>query len=86
MAGKHFEDFEPGDVYESASRIVSESDMRRFVDLVGVREPLFESRQFLESQTDHERWIIPGFLTLSFSLGFSALHVVVLTLYLSKVA
>jgi len=69
MDGKHFEDFAVGDEYVSDYRIVSEPDFRRFLDLAGVREPLFESRQYLRSGTDHERWIVPGFLTLSFSLG-----------------
>lgn len=69
MDGKYFEDFSAGDEYVSPWRVVSESDLRRFLDLTGVREPLFESRQFLRTRTDHDRWIVPGFLTLSFSLG-----------------
>lgn len=69
MDGKHFEDFEVGDRYESAWRYVSESDLRRFLDLAGIREPLFESRRFVDEHTDHDGWLVPGFLTMSFSLG-----------------
>lgn len=69
MEGKHFEDFAAGDEYVSGYRVVAESDFRRFLDLAGIREPLFESRQYLQSSTEHDPWIVPGFLTLSFSLG-----------------
>lgn len=69
MAGKHFEAFSVGDRYESPWRYIAEADLRRFLDLTGLREPLFESRQFLDAHTEYERWLVPGFLTLSFSLG-----------------
>lgn len=69
MDGKHFEDFAVGDSYTSSWRYISESDLRQFLALAGIQEPLFESRQFLEEQTDHDSWIVPGFLTLSYALG-----------------
>lgn len=69
MAGKYFEEFAVGDRYESPWRYVAESDLRRFLDLTGLREPLFESWQFIEAHTDHDSWLVPGFLTMSFSLG-----------------
>lgn len=69
MDGKHFEEFTVGDSYTSPCRYISESDLRQFLALTGLQEPLFESRQFLDSETDHETWIVPGYLTLSYSLG-----------------
>lgn len=69
MDGKHFEEFTVGDSYTSPWRYISESDLRQFLALTGLQEPLFESRQFLDSETDHETWIVPGYLTLSYSLG-----------------
>lgn len=69
MDGKHFEEFTVGDSYASPWRYISESDLRQFLALTGLQEPLFESRQFLDSETDHETWIVPGYLTLSYSLG-----------------
>lgn len=69
MEGKHFEDFAVGDRYTSPWRYIAESDLRRFLDLTGLREPLFESRQFLDEHTEYESWLVPGFLTMSFSLG-----------------
>lgn len=68
MASKRFGDFEPGQTYESQWRVVSEADFRRFLDLCGIREPLFEDEQFRE-EAGHEEWVVPGFLTASFSLG-----------------
>lgn len=69
MDGKLYDEFTVGDTYTSSWRYISESDLRQFLALTGIQEPLFESRQFLESETDHERWIVPGYLTLSYSLG-----------------
>lgn len=69
MEGKYFQEFEPGESYVSPWRFVSDSDIRRFTDLTGMREPLFDSQQFIEDETDLETWIAPGFLTLSFALG-----------------
>lgn len=69
MDGKHFEEFEAGDRFVSQWRYIAESDLRRFITLAGIEEPLFESEQFLRSETDHHTWIVPGYLTLSFALG-----------------
>lgn len=69
MAGKYFEEFENGDRYESSWRIISESDLRRFVNLTGLREPLFMSRRYIEENTGYETWIVPGYLTMCYSLG-----------------
>ena len=69
MDGKQYEEFAVGDSYTSPWRYLSESDLRQFLALTGLQEPLFESRQFLEDETDHETWIVPGYLTLSYSLG-----------------
>ena len=69
MDGKQYEEFNVGDAYTSPWRYISESDLRQFLALTGIQEPLFESHQFLESETDHETWIVPGYLTLSYSLG-----------------
>jgi acyl dehydratase len=69
MDGKHYQEFGVGETFVSSWRYISESDLRRFLSLTGIQEPLFESQQFLEAETDHETWIVPGYLTLSYSLG-----------------
>ncbi len=69
MQGKHFEDHAVGDRYVSPWRIVTESDLRRFLDLTGLREPLFESRRYLTERTPFESWLVTGYLTLCFSVG-----------------
>lgn len=69
MAGKYFEEFENGDRYESAWRYISESDLRRFVDLTGLSEPLFTSQQYVTENTEYDGWIVPGYLTMCYSLG-----------------
>lgn len=69
MNGKHFEDHEVGDRYVSPWRVVTESDLRRFLDLTGLREPLFESEQYRDEQTPFDEWISTGYLTLCFSVG-----------------
>lgn len=69
MQGKHFEDFAIGDTYRSVWKAVTASHVHRFVDLVGLAEPLFESGAHLESELGHDRWMAPGILTLSLSVG-----------------
>lgn len=69
MEGKHFEEFEVGQEYVSPWKWVSEPDFQQFLNLAGVQEPLFESRQFLEAETEFDRWVVPGYLTLTLSLG-----------------
>lgn len=75
MAKQYFEKFNVGDTYTSDWRTISESDLRRFLDLTGLREPAFESKRALSEyheimgNEDDGRWMVPGFLTLTFSLG-----------------
>lgn len=69
MTGKHFEEMAVGDSYESVWKTVSESAFRRFVELAGIQEPLFESRMFLAEETDHDGLLVPGYLTMSLALG-----------------
>lgn len=75
---KYFEKFEEGEVLESQWRVVSESTMRRFLDLTGLREPAFEDKQelkelneFMGVSGENENWIVPGYLTLCLSLGLA---------------
>lgn len=69
MQGKYFEDFAVGDDYKSVYKSVTPSHVHRFVDLVGLAEPLFESGVHLEADLGHDRWMAPGILTLSLSVG-----------------
>lgn len=69
MAGKYFQEFENGERYESSWRFISESDLRRFVDLTGLNEPLFTSKQYITENTEYDTWIVPGYLTMCYSLG-----------------
>ncbi|MFB6312135.1 MAG: MaoC family dehydratase [Salinirussus sp.] len=69
MRGKFFEDFAVGDTYQSVWKTVTPSHVHRFVDLIGLAEPLFESASHLASDLGHDRWMAPGILTLSLSVG-----------------
>lgn len=69
MEEKYLEEFEEGDRTESPRRYISESDLRRFLDLVGLREPLFDSKRYVQENTPYDDLIVPGYLTMSFSLG-----------------
>ena len=69
MQGKHFEDHEVGDSYVSPWRIITESDLRRFLDLTSLREPLFYSARYREEHSPFERPLATGYLTLTFSTG-----------------
>lgn len=69
MTGKYYEEFAVGQTYESVWKTVSESAFRRFVELAGLQEPLFESRAFLADETDYDGLLVPGYLTMSLALG-----------------
>lgn len=69
MDEHYFESFDLGDEIETSRRYISESDLRRFLDLVGLREPLFDSKAFVEEESPYDGWIVPGYLTMCYSLG-----------------
>lgn len=69
MTGKYYSDCEVGDVYSSPWQYVSESTLRRYLDLAGIHEHLFDDKEYLETETEFDGWLIPGFLTLTLALG-----------------
>ena len=69
----YFEDFKPGQVYETARRTISEADHVNFTTSFGFFEPLFMDRDFVKTQTPYKKPIVPGALTFSVAEGLTIL-------------
>ncbi len=63
-----YDDFEPGTVFESYRRSVTESDIVGFTGFAGLKLPIFVDDEFARSGPYGSR-IAPGFLTASISAG-----------------
>ncbi len=63
-----YDDFEPGAVFESYRRSVTESDIVGFTAFAGLKLPIFIDDEFARSGPYGSR-IAPGFLTASISAG-----------------
>ncbi|MFM1987154.1 MAG: hypothetical protein RJA99_111 [Pseudomonadota bacterium] len=65
----HYADFEPGAVFESHARTVTEADLVSFTGLAGIRLPIFVDDEHARHVGPHGGRIVPGFLTASLSGG-----------------
>lgn len=70
MRGLHFEDFEPGNEYFSASRTVTEADVVNFAGLSGDFNPLHTDQTFAEKTAAKER-IAHGMLSMAVATGLA---------------
>jgi acyl dehydratase len=63
----HYDDFEPGAVFESYARTVTEADLVAFTQFAGNRLPIFIDDEHARHVGPHGGRIVPGFLTASVS-------------------
>jgi acyl dehydratase len=70
MRGLHYEDFEPGKAYFSASRTVTEADVVNFAGLSGDFNPLHTDQTFAEKTVIKER-IAHGMLSMAVATGLA---------------
>ena len=64
-----FTDLEPGAVFESYRRTVTETDLVTFTNWAGLRLPIFIDDEHARTVGPHGGRIVPGFLTASLSAG-----------------
>ena len=68
-----FDDFKPGQVYETARRTISEADFVNFTTSYGFFEPIFMDRDFVTTHTPYKKPVVPGALTFSMAEGLAIL-------------
>ena len=66
-----FEGFHPGDRFETERRTVTESDIVQFVCLIGMLEPLFIDKVYIQKESLYGQRIAPGSLTFSMAEGLT---------------
>lgn len=64
-----FDDFAAGDVYRTYRRTVTEVDLVGFVQLAGLRLPIFIDDDWAKHKSPYGGRIVPGFLICTFSAG-----------------
>lgn len=69
--GLHYEDFEPGRAFHSASRTITEADVVGFAGLSGDFNPLHTDRTFAESTVVGER-IAHGMRSMAVATGLAS--------------
>ncbi len=68
-----FDDFKPGQAYETARRTISEADHVNFTTSFGFFEPIFMDRDFVTAHTPYKKPVVPGALTFSVAEGLAIL-------------
>jgi acyl dehydratase len=71
MKGKTFEEFRPGDRYQTGRRTITEHDILQFVTLVGLNEPLFLDIEYIRNESLYGERIAPGSLTFGMAEGLT---------------
>jgi acyl dehydratase len=72
MAGLHFEDFQPGQVFEHAlRRTVTETDNVLFSTMTMNPQPLHIDRHFCETETEWGQPLVNSLFTLGLMIGIS---------------
>lgn len=69
--GKYFEEFNLGDVYETARRTITESDVVQFAGLSGDFNPLHTDEIFGKENTPFKTRIAHGMLIMSVATGLA---------------
>lgn len=67
--GLYFEDLPVGRQYQTIGRTVTESDIINFLNVTGMCEVLFTNVEYLQSETDFEKRLVPAALSYSFCEG-----------------
>jgi len=65
---RFFEDYRVGEAFGTDSRTITPEEVDRFVEYIGVRNPLFLDPKHA-SKSSFKTRIVPGFLTQSLALG-----------------
>jgi acyl dehydratase len=71
--GFYFEDFQPGQIFHTDRRTLTEADHINFATSFGFFEPLFMDRDYIATQTPYKRPIVPGALTFCVAEGLTIL-------------
>jgi acyl dehydratase len=67
--GLHFEDLPVGRKFRTVGRTVTEADLVAFVGATGMTEVLFTNTEFLESESDIKKRVVPAALVWAFAEG-----------------
>ena len=65
---RFFEDYRVGETFGTDTRTITPEEVERFVEYIGVRNPLFTDPKHA-SKSPFKTRIVPGFLTQSLALG-----------------
>ena len=65
MKGKYFDEFGVGDTFQTAGWTVTETHIVNFCGAVGLHEPLFTNKHYLETETRFGGLIAPGPMILA---------------------
>ncbi len=69
MSNRSLDDLNPGDVFRSYGRTVTETDIVLFTSLAGLKLPIFINEEFAKKHTDFGGRICPGLLTAALAAG-----------------
>ncbi len=72
-SGRRFDDFLPGQTFDTDRRTVTEADHVNFTTSFGFFEPLFMDQAYVETRTPYKKRIVPGALTFSVAEGLTIL-------------
>lgn len=69
MSPLYFEDYTDDWSYETEARVITEADIRTFVELHGFMTPTFTDTAYVKAQKDYGARMAPGLLTLCMAEG-----------------
>lgn len=69
--GFYFEEYEDGWSYDTASRQITDEDIRKFVDLHGFNTPTFTNMKYVQGSQDYGGRMAPGLLVLCMAEGLA---------------
>ena len=67
--GLHFEDLPVGQKFRTIGRTLTEADLVNFVGVTGMTEVLFTDLEFLRTESDIKRRIVPAAMVYAFAEG-----------------
>jgi acyl dehydratase len=67
--GLYFEDLALGRRFRTIGRTLTEADLVNFIGVTGMTEVLFSNTEFLRTESDIERRVVPGAMVYSFAEG-----------------
>lgn len=67
--GLHFEDLPVGRQFQTIGRTLTEADLVNFIGVTGMTEVLFSNIEFLKTESDISRRVVPGAMVYAFAEG-----------------